>query len=126
VRQHLAVELIHHDVEIAVDELAGLVADFGIGLVGALLLDEGGRLFHHRDGVILARAIAAAATPANIPVATMAKSCVDTLVFTLNLRIGWLARAGKPTPEISHKRGNHPLRLPFPWAGNGRFWRALA
>ena len=43
----------------------------------------------------------------------MAKSCVDTLVFTFNLRIGWLERAGKPTPEISHKRGNHPLRLPF-------------
>jgi hypothetical protein len=35
------------------------------------------------------------------------------LVFTCNLRIGRLERAGKPTPENSHKRGNHPLRLPF-------------
>src|ERR1700712_4556393 len=63
---------------------------------------------------------AAAARPVKITVAAMAKSCVDTLVFTFDLRIGRLERAGKPTPEKSHKRGNHPLRLPFPWAGNGR------
>jgi hypothetical protein len=31
---------------------------------------------------------AAAASPAKITVAAMAKSCVDTLVFTFNLRIG--------------------------------------
>jgi hypothetical protein len=62
---------------------------------------------------------AAAASPAKITVAAMAKSCVDTLVFTFNLRIWGLQRAGKPTPENSHKRGNHPLRLPFRRAGNG-------
>src|SRR5882757_1409676 len=66
---------------------------------------------------------AAAASPAKITVAAMVESCVNTLVFTFNLRIGWLGQAGKPTPEKSHKRGNHPLRLPFPWAGNSRFWR---
>src|ERR1700704_2219453 len=68
---------------------------------------------------------AAAAAHAKITVAAMAKSCVDTLIFTFNLRIGWLERAGKPTPENSHKRGNHPLRLPFSVGKNGRFWRAL-
>jgi hypothetical protein len=31
---------------------------------------------------------AAAASPPKITVAAMAKSCVDTLVFTFNLRIG--------------------------------------
>jgi len=37
VGKYMAVQPINYDVQIAVDELAFLVADFGIGLFGSLL-----------------------------------------------------------------------------------------
>jgi hypothetical protein len=58
VREHFAVELIDHDVEVAIVELAGLVGDLGIRLFGALVLDEGHGLLDHGNGFVLVRSAA--------------------------------------------------------------------
>ena len=55
--QHLAVELVDDNVQIAIDELAVLAGKCSIGLFRPLLLDEGYGLLDHRDGVVLASAI---------------------------------------------------------------------
>src|SRR6476661_4571108 len=59
----------------------------------------------------------AAAARMSVP-ATAETNCMVLLVFTANLRIGWSAAVSR-TAENSHKRGNHPLRLPLRRTGNG-------
>ena len=68
--------------------LAALPVNFGIGLFGALLLDEGDGLLDHRDGVILARAIAGRGGARENEHGCQAEtsSFVDQL-FTFSLRI---------------------------------------
>src|SRR5579863_2731953 len=56
VRQHFAVKLIDHDIQIAIVKLAGLVVNHGVSLLRTLLLDEGYRFLDHGNGFVLARA----------------------------------------------------------------------
>jgi hypothetical protein len=48
----MSVQPIDYDVQIAVVELTTLVADFGIGLFGPLLLDEGDCFLDHRNRLV--------------------------------------------------------------------------
>jgi hypothetical protein len=64
VRENHAVEAVHHDVKVAVDERTGWVVDLGIGLLGALCLDGGHGLLHHGHGLVLGHGIGGKSTKA--------------------------------------------------------------
>jgi hypothetical protein len=52
-RQHMAVEPVDDDIEIAVDEFARLVADLRVGGGGTIFLDERDGAFDHGHGLVL-------------------------------------------------------------------------